>query len=92
LPFDFECSTGVDLGEGANGSVICFDVAIASNANPPAAGSQSDARSDRENHDLFHMSGFCYYDGTSCHFGFNKRRELKRFVESQLPSEGIARS
>ena len=43
LPFDFECSTGVDLGERTNSPVICFDVAIASNANPSASSRQSDA-------------------------------------------------
>jgi hypothetical protein len=42
LPFDFECSTGVDLGEGANRSVNRFDVAIASNANPSSSSGQGD--------------------------------------------------
>jgi len=54
LPFDFECSTGVDLGEGANRSVIRFDVAIASNANPSASSGQGDADGQKYNRDLLH--------------------------------------
>ena len=54
FPFDFECSTGVDLGERTNCSVIRFDVAIASNANPSAASGQSDADGQKYNRDLLH--------------------------------------
>jgi hypothetical protein len=54
LPFDFECSTGIDLGEGANRSVFCFDVAISSNANPAAPVGQRDADGQQYNRDLFH--------------------------------------
>src|SRR4029450_13310570 len=63
LPFDFECSTGVDLGERANRSVIRFDVAIASNANPSASRGQSDADGQKYNRDLLHvLCGFSSYD------------------------------
>ena len=55
LPFDFECSTGVDLGERTNCSVIHFDVAIASNTNPSAASGQSDADGQKYNRDLLHV-------------------------------------
>jgi hypothetical protein len=61
LPFDFKCSTGVDLGEGANRSFFCFDVAIASNPGPPAPGDESDADGQQYNRDLLHGNdgGFC---------------------------------
>src|SRR5437868_14782712 len=52
FPFDFECSTSVNLGERTNCSVIRFDVAIASNANPSAASGQSDADGQKYNRDL----------------------------------------
>ena len=54
LPFDFKYSAGVDLGKGANRSVIRFDVAIASNANPSASSGQGDADSQKYNRDLLH--------------------------------------
>ncbi len=73
LPFDFECSAGVDLGEGANRSVIRFDVAIASNANPPASSSPSHAEGKKYNRDLLHVKcGFCSYDAVTLRFGFNE--------------------
>lgn len=54
LPFDFKYSAGVDLGKGANRSVIRFDVAIASNANPSASSGQGDADRQKYNRDLLH--------------------------------------
>jgi hypothetical protein len=71
LPFDFECSTGVDLGERANRSVIRFDVAIASHANPSASSGQSDDQ--KYNRDLLHVKfGFSSYDASTARFGFRK--------------------
>jgi hypothetical protein len=55
LPLDFKCPTSVDLGEGANRSVIRFDVAIASNANPSATRGQSDAAGQKYDRDLLHI-------------------------------------
>jgi hypothetical protein len=88
LPFDFECSTGVDLGERTNRSVIRFDVAIASNANPSASSGQSDADGQKYNRDFLHVKyGFCCYDGTSGQFGFKKWRELaQRWLPAGLPA------
>jgi hypothetical protein len=54
LPFDFECSANVDLGKGANRSVIRFHVTIASNANPPASRDQADAHGQKYNRNLLH--------------------------------------
>jgi hypothetical protein len=76
LPFDFECSTGVDLGERANRSVIRFDVAIASNANPSASSGQSDADGQKYNRDLLHVKyGFSSYDALTSRFGFDENQE-----------------
>jgi hypothetical protein len=73
LPFDFECSTGVDLGERTNRSVIRFDVAIASNANPSASSGQSDADGQKYNCDLLHVKyGFSSYDAPTPRFGFKE--------------------
>jgi hypothetical protein len=47
LPFDLERSTGVDLREGADSSIICFDVAIASNAHPSASSGNHEARGQK---------------------------------------------
>jgi len=54
LPFDLECSADVDLGEGANCSVLCFDAAVASNSHPSASNGQYDARSQKYKNDLLH--------------------------------------
>jgi hypothetical protein len=73
LPFDFEYSTGVDLGERANRSVIRFDVAIASNANPSASSGQNDADGQKYNCDLLHVKfGFSSYDASTARFGFRE--------------------
>src|SRR4029077_18580768 len=73
LPFDFECSGAVDLGEGANCSVLCFDVAVASNAHPSASDGQHDARSQKYKNDLLHGKyDFASYDATAPRFGFKK--------------------
>jgi hypothetical protein len=73
LPFDFECSAGVDLGEGAYCSVLCFDVAVASNSHPSASNGQHDARSQKYKNDLLHgQYGFASYDATAPRFGFKK--------------------
>ena len=56
MPFDFECATGIDFGEGADGSVVRFDAAISSNANPAAAGGESDAEGQKYNRDLLHVN------------------------------------
>ena len=75
LPFDFECSAGVDLGEGANCSVLCFDVAVASNSHPSASNGQHDARSQKYKNDLLHGKYDCAsYDATAPRFGFKKNR------------------
>src|SRR4029077_9689962 len=73
LPFDFECSADVDLGEGANCSVLCFDVAVASNSHPSASNGQHDARSQKYKNDLLHGKyDFASYDATAPRFGFKK--------------------
>jgi hypothetical protein len=73
LPFYFECSAGVDLGEGANCSVICFDVTVASNSHPSASNGQHDARSQKYKNDLLHGKyDFASYDATAPRFGFKK--------------------
>jgi hypothetical protein len=56
LPFDYERSPGVDLREGGNRAFIGFDVAIASNSYPPASSGQSDARGQKYNSDLLHVT------------------------------------
>jgi hypothetical protein len=71
LPFDCEGPTRVDLGEAADRSVICFDVTIASNANPPASRCPSDANGQKYNRDLLHVQiGFSSYDAATPRFGF----------------------
>src|SRR4029077_14424200 len=73
LPFNFERSTGINLGEGANRSVIRFDVTIASNANPPASRGQSDADGQKYNRDFLHGKyGFSSYDASTPRFGFKQ--------------------
>jgi hypothetical protein len=73
LPFDFECSTRVDLGERTNRSVIRFDVAIPSNANPSTSSGQSDADGQKYNRDLLHVKyGFSSYDASTPRFGFKE--------------------
>src|SRR4029453_1898442 len=73
LPFDFECSTSVDLGERTNRSVIRFDVAIPSNANPSTSSGHSDADGQKYNVDLLHVKyGFSSYDAPTPRFGFKK--------------------
>jgi hypothetical protein len=73
LPFDFECSAGVDLGEGANCPVLCFDVAVASNSHPSASNGQYEARSQEYKNDLLHGKyDFVSYDATAPRFGFKK--------------------
>jgi len=75
LPFDFERPTGIDLGESANRSILCFDVAISSDANPAASGGQSDADGQKYNRDLLHVKcGFSGYDALNMHGGFKKNQ------------------
>jgi hypothetical protein len=75
LPFNFECSTSVDLGEGANHPVIRFDVPISSNPNPPASGGQSDADGQKYNRDPLHEK-YCFsnYDALTPRFGFKENQ------------------
>ena len=42
LPFDFECAARVDIGKSADRAVIGFDIAVASNSDPPATGDQNE--------------------------------------------------
>ena len=55
LPFDFKYSAGVDLGKGANCSVIRFDMAIASNANPSASAAKAATQTVRNTIVIFFM-------------------------------------
>src|SRR6266496_1870084 len=73
LPFDFECSACVDLGKGANCSVLCFDASIASGSHPSASSGQHDARSQKYKNDLLHGKyDFSRYDAATSRFGFRK--------------------
>jgi hypothetical protein len=76
LPFDFECPAGVDLGEGANWSVLCFDMPIPPNSRPSASNCQHDARSQKYKNDLLHgkNDSLYFYDAMVAHFGFKKNR------------------
>src|SRR5262249_18632128 len=55
LPFNFECSSGVDLGKGADSPVISFDVAVAPDAYPSAASGESDTEGQKYKCDLLHV-------------------------------------
>lgn len=54
LPFDLECSTGVDLGKGTNRSIFSFDMAVASNSRPSASNGQGHACSQKYKGNLLH--------------------------------------
>ena len=87
LPFDCERPTGVNLGEGANRSVIGFDVAIASNANPPASSGPGDPGGKKYNRDLLHVKcGFSSYDAALPRFGF---KEIQGRAISRSLSGGL---
>src|SRR4029077_14889945 len=81
LPFDFECSTGVILGERANRSVIRFDVAVASKADPSASSGKNDADCQKYNRDLLHVKyGFYSYDASTPRFGFDERAATRAIL------------
>jgi hypothetical protein len=85
LPFDFECPAGVDLGEGVNCSVFCFDVPITSNSHPSASNSQHDTASQKYKNDLLHGKyDFSGYDAATSGFGF---KEIFCCVKIVIPTE-----
>jgi hypothetical protein len=42
FPFDLKRATGVDVRKGADCAFIGFDMAVASNSDPPTSGSQNE--------------------------------------------------
>jgi hypothetical protein len=86
LPFDFECSTCVNLVEGGNCPVIRFDVAVASNANPPASKGQNHADSQQYNRSFLHVNdAFSKLDAAMFLFGF---KEIPQGAISRSPGDG----
>ena len=73
FPFDYECSTGVDLGKRGNRSVFGFDITVASNSHPPTSKGEDNACGQKYNDDLLHGEiWFSTFDATMPHFGFKK--------------------
>src|SRR2546430_5248712 len=54
FPFDLKRTAGVHVGKRANRSLICLDMAVASNPDPVASGDQRNACGKKYDRDLLH--------------------------------------